>query len=63
MLVRSAPNRLRVPSFSCAGPRRISWSVPLLPALTRVPRGSAAATFGAGDPLPVYVGALPPDPS
>ena len=41
MLVRRAPNRLRVPSFSCAGPRRISSSVPFVPALTRVPRGSS----------------------
>src|SRR5215210_1381474 len=38
--VRSAPIRLKVPSFSCAGPRRICSIVPSCLVATRVPRGS-----------------------
>ena len=39
MLIRKAPIRFRVPSFSWAGPTRISSIVPVVLVLMRVPRG------------------------
>src|SRR3954465_808543 len=40
MDVRRLPMRLKVPSFSCAGPSMICSSVPFCVVFTRAPRGS-----------------------
>ena len=64
--VRRAPNRFRVPSFSWAGPTRISLSDPIRRVATRVPRGrsgwnvampqwkprpGASYAFASGEPI------------
>ena len=39
--MRRPPNRLNVPSFSCAGPLRISWRLAACPTCTLVPLGNS----------------------
>src|SRR6202043_2389542 len=46
-----APTRFMLPSSTCAGPKRISRSVPLMPVRMRVPRGR----LGSGVAMPQWL--------